>query len=104
MRATPIVAIIVSATIGGSVQAAERVAEMKASTLLLVTWFYYGQPPTTSQTTFNSMEACTAARDAVLQDAARLKADADREVARQRTQGTISNPVIPTASAVCAAQ
>jgi len=71
--------------------------------ILMVTWFYYGQPPATSQTVFTSMEACTAARDAVLQDAARLKSDADREVARLRALGTISNPIIPTVSAVCAA-
>jgi hypothetical protein len=72
--------------------------------ILMVTWFYYGQPPSTSHTEFTSMEACTVARDAVFQDAARLKSDADREVARLRSQGTISNPIIPTVSAVCAAK
>ena len=46
--------------------------KMKAF-ILMVTWFYYGQPPATSQTVFTSMEACTAARDAVLQDAAKVR-------------------------------
>ena len=72
--------------------------------ILMVTWFYYGQPPSNSHAEFNSMEACVIARDAVLHDAARLKSDADREVARLRAQGTIYNPIIPTVSAVCAAQ
>ena len=72
--------------------------------ILMITWFYYGHPPATSHAEFTSMEAYTAARDAVFRDAARLKSDADREVARLRSQGTISNPIIPTVSAVCAAQ
>jgi hypothetical protein len=72
--------------------------------ILMVTWFYYGQLPATSHAEFGSMEACATARDAVLQDAARLNSDADRETARLRSQGTISNPIIPTVSAVCAAQ
>ncbi len=72
--------------------------------ILMVTWFYYGQPPATSQAEFTSMEACTVARDAEFQDAARLKADADRETARLRAQGVLSNPIIPTVSAVCVAR
>jgi hypothetical protein len=70
--------------------------------VLLVTWFYFGQPPVTSQTKFSSNETCQVARESILRDAARLKADADKEVARLRAQGTIYNPAIPTVSAVCA--
>jgi hypothetical protein len=72
--------------------------------ILLVTWFYYGQPPASSQAQFTSMEACLAARNAVVQDAGRLKQDSDLEVERKRAQGIISNPIVPTVSAVCAAQ
>jgi hypothetical protein len=50
------------------------------------------------------MEACAVARDAVFQDAARPKTDVDREVARLLSQGTFYNPIIPTVSAICAAQ
>jgi hypothetical protein len=72
------------------------------ASVLLVTWFYYGQPPSNSQTQFLSLEACQVARDSVLRDAARLKAEADKEVERLRAQGTIYNPIVPTVSAVCA--
>jgi hypothetical protein len=73
--------------------------------ILMVTWFYYGQPPVSSQAEFTSMEACRAAQASVIQDAARLKSDSDTEVARLRAQGTILNPIPPpTVSAVCAAQ
>jgi hypothetical protein len=73
--------------------------------ILMVTWFYYGQPPASSQAEFTSMEACIVARNAVLADAARLKSDSDLEVAQKRAQGIFLNPIPPpTASAVCAAQ
>jgi hypothetical protein len=72
--------------------------------ILLVTWFYYGQPPVSSQTEFTSMERCTVARDAMLQDAARLKSEADANVERLRAQGIMSNPIVPKVSAVCAVQ
>jgi hypothetical protein len=72
--------------------------------VLLITWFYYGQPPVSSQAEFTSMEACTTARNAVLQDAARLKSAAEFEVERKRAQGVITNPIIPTVSAVCVAK
>jgi hypothetical protein len=77
---------------------------VKTAFILMVTWFYYGQPPVSSQADFDSIEGCTTARNAVLQDAARLKSEAEFEVARKRTQGIIYNPVIPTVSAVCAAR
>jgi hypothetical protein len=50
------------------------------------------------------METCETARQSVLRDAARLKADAERDVQQKRTQGIILNPIIPTVSAVCAAR
>jgi hypothetical protein len=72
--------------------------------VLLVTWFYSSQPPVNSQTQFSSMETCEIARASIMQDAARLKSDADKEVVRLRAQGTIYNPAIPKVSAVCAAR
>jgi hypothetical protein len=45
--------------------------------ILLVTWIVSGQPPSSHQATFTSAEACNAARDAVLADGRRLKAEAD---------------------------
>ena len=72
--------------------------------VLLVTWFYYGQPPANSQTQFSSMGTCEVARQTILQDAGRLKTDAERDVEQKRAQGIISNPIIPTVSAVCASR
>jgi hypothetical protein len=51
--------------------------------VLLVTWFYYGQPPAASQTQFSSMEACQAARESVLGEAIRLKSEWENEVVRK---------------------
>jgi hypothetical protein len=56
---------------------------MNAAAVLLVTWFYYGQAPAWSQTPFTSMAACQVAREAVLCEAVRLKADWDKEVVRK---------------------
>jgi hypothetical protein len=36
--------------------------------LLLVTWFYFGQPPHSYQVEFSTVEACQAAKLAVLAD------------------------------------
>ena len=47
--------------------------------VLLVTWFVSGQPPSSYQTTFNSAEACEAARNAVLADGRRLKAELEQK-------------------------
>ena len=65
---------------------------MKTAVLLL-TWFYAVQSPSQSQTQFTSMEACQLARDAILRDVARLKAEAD-EVTRT-APGTITAPATP---------
>jgi hypothetical protein len=72
--------------------------------ILLVTWFYYGQPPSTSQTQFTSMQACQMAREAIVRDAARMRADADRQIEQERAKGLAYNPIVPTVSAVCAVQ
>jgi len=52
---------------------------MKA--ILLVTWFYYGQAPASYQTPFENMDACLAARAAIMGDAVRLKVEAEVLVA-----------------------
>jgi hypothetical protein len=75
---------------------------MKA--ILLVTWFYYGQAPASYQTPFENMDACLAARAAIMGDAVRLKVEAEKDVEQKRTMGIISNPIIPTVSAVCSVQ
>lgn len=72
--------------------------------ILMVTWFYYGQPPATSQTVFSTIDACLHARSLVLLDAERLKNDAQKEVEERRAQGVLYNPLVPTVSAVCAGQ
>lgn len=66
--------------------------------LLLVTWFYFNQPPHTTQVSFGTEQACQAARQQMLGEARRL--DADREAVIRRDPGY--NPVpAPTVSAVC---
>jgi hypothetical protein len=50
---------------------------MKA--FLMVTWIIAGQPPSSYQTPFATMEACQAARIAVIQDADRLNAESDKK-------------------------
>lgn len=74
------------------------------SVILLVTWFYYGQPPAASQTQFTTMEACNLARINILRDAARFREEADRQVQLERTRGVLLNPIVPTVSAICAVQ
>ena len=77
--------------------------------LLLVTWIVSGQPPSSYQTTFNSAEACDAARGAVLAESLRLKAEFDQRIinnaptdSMRRMQLMGSTP--PRATAVCVAQ
>ena len=41
--------------------------------LLMVTWFYMGQAPSTTLTHFNSMEACLVARHFILRDAVAVR-------------------------------
>lgn len=66
--------------------------------LLLVTWFYFNQPPQSSQVSFGSDQACQTARRQMLNEAKRLNDDRDAMV--QRDPGY--NPVpAPTVSAIC---
>jgi hypothetical protein len=77
--------------------------------LLLVTWIVSGQPPNSYQASFNSAEACEAARLAVLMEAQRLKTEFDQRIISNAPNQTMaqlglmgSHP--PSATAVCAAQ
>jgi hypothetical protein len=75
--------------------------------LLLVTWIIYGQAPSSYQTPFASMEACEAARQAVLRDADRVRVERQVYDDRARRQpGTVvyNAPPPPIVSAVCAAR
>jgi hypothetical protein len=74
--------------------------------LLIVTWFYYGQPPATTQSQFTSKEKCEIARDFVFADAERLKKEAYEEARKPQPGITVLsvNPIFPTVSAVCVAQ
>ena len=58
---------------------------------LLVTWFVYAQTPTSYQVAFSSVAACETAKAALMKEAARFKAEADR----------INNPQV---SALCVVQ
>jgi hypothetical protein len=59
--------------------------------LLLVTWFVYGQSPTSYQVSFSSMAACETVQSDLVKEAARLKVDTTR----------LNTPQV---SAVCAIQ
>lgn len=51
-------------------------------TLLLVTWIVTGQPPSSYQTPFDTMEACLGARATVVLEADRLNAGSDQNAAQ----------------------
>lgn len=83
--------------------------------LLMVTWFYMGQAPSTTFTHFNSIEACLVARHFILRDATQLQYDAKVEAGTQeihQNSGSGSRISItvnaqspaPRVSAVCAPQ
>lgn len=75
--------------------------------VLLVTWIVSGQPPSSYQTTFNSAEACEAARNAVLADGQRLKAEYEQKalIAAGDQEGAAALSLLaPRVTAVCAAQ
>ena len=55
--------------------------------VLLVTWFYFGQSPTSSQIDFSTMETCEVAKEGALADGRRLKADAERDVQEKAKHG-----------------
>jgi hypothetical protein len=68
--------------------------------ILLVTWISGGHPPVNYQVFFNSAEACETARQAVLADAQRVKAQQAREGGEMGQLLAMQLWV----SAVCAAQ
>jgi len=74
--------------------------------VLLVTWIIYGQPPSSYQTTFASMDTCQAARLAVLGEATRLNAEQEKYAAGIRSQrGVVSfDPPPKQVTAVCVVQ
>ena len=73
--------------------------------ILLVTWIIPGQPPSSYQTPFSSMETCQLARSAVLAEAVRLNAEQDKYAARIRSQpGVIYDPPPKQVTAVCVSQ
>jgi hypothetical protein len=78
--------------------------------ILMVTWLVSGQPPYSYQVAFLSEEACVAAREAVLLDGRRVKAEHDR-VQIDAAKASEVDPALFLASkeaaevsAVCAAQ
>jgi hypothetical protein len=78
--------------------------------ILLITWLLPGQPPHSYQVMFYSEEACMTARDAVLADGHRVKADHD-QVQTNAAKASEVDPSLfiaskesPLVSAVCAAQ
>lgn len=79
-----------------------REATMKA--ILLVTWIIAGEPPSSYQTQFSSMESCQAARQAVLQDGVRINSEQNQYAARVRATGMRFDPPPKQVTAVCAAQ
>ncbi len=74
--------------------------------LLLVTWLVSGQPPSSYQTQFTSMEACQTARAKLLAENDRLREqETQRTAAMQawtQTHGGLYVPgVPPSVSAIC---
>ena len=77
------------------------------SVVLIVTWLTYGHPAVSTQTEFNSLKACEEARNSIMKDAERIKAEyeqRDKEAAAQAGAANVPHMVPPSVSAVCAAQ
>ena len=74
--------------------------------ILLVTWFAYGQPPSSYQVIFNTAEACASARMAVMFEAERILNDVKERVAAAAKQGTYlpASASAPTVSTACTPQ
>jgi hypothetical protein len=78
---------------------------------LLVTWLVHDQPPSTTQVSFNSMEACETARAQVIKDAERMRQEKLERLTREAQQfglppemPGLSMQSAPSVSAVCVAQ
>lgn len=74
--------------------------------VLLVTWFAYGQPPSSYQTVLNSAEACATARLAVMMEAQRMLDEFRVSLDAARQRGTVLAPGAgaPRVSAACTPQ
>lgn len=74
--------------------------------LLLVTWLTLGTSPSSYQVQFDTAAACNAARDAIINDRARLLGESflhDQGLMRKGVRMATYTPV-PTVSVVCAAK
>jgi hypothetical protein len=76
---------------------------MTQSVLLLVTWFVYGQPPQSYQQEFSSLQTCEAARDQLMREGERLKAETRQQDADRAAQARvfIMPSIPPSVTAVC---
>jgi hypothetical protein len=78
--------------------------------ILMVTWLIPGQAPHSYQVMFYSEESCVAARDAVLADGRRVKAEHDQiQIDAAKATGVdpslfLASKQSPDVTAVCAAQ
>jgi hypothetical protein len=72
--------------------------------ILLVTWFTPGQPTTSYQVTFSTVETCGAARLQVLMDAERLKQETFNRYSDAPMGPLLAAGHTPSVSAVCVAQ
>jgi hypothetical protein len=74
--------------------------------ILLVTWFAYGQPPSSYQTVFNSAEACGKARQALVAEAERMRMDVGNRAAAAAKEGKYlpASEAAPKVSAICTPQ
>ena len=72
-----------------------------ADVILLVTWFYAGQPPAITQVAFSTLATCASAQSAVLNEAQAIRERTQQRVMEDFKRGFQTNPSIPTASAIC---
>ncbi|HEU0117155.1 MAG TPA: hypothetical protein VFR09_00865 [Alphaproteobacteria bacterium] len=77
---------------------------MNGTVLLLVTWFFAGQQPSSYQTAFSNMAACNQAKAAVEAQQQKLTNDEANYVADIKSKGVIQMPRSIYVSAVCTAQ
>jgi hypothetical protein len=70
--------------------------------ILIVTWFYFNQPPVNYQTEFTSAETCEAARFNLLHEEIRLREESQDREKQDQVHGNVRGTVPPpTLSVVC---
>jgi len=74
------------------------------SVVMLVTWMVFGQPPSSYQVAFTSMESCRVARAEVLKDAERVRADSQRKPAGLPANSLYNPGPAPQVTVVCVEQ